>query len=178
MDEVDANLLNNNNSNSCNKHSGKYWFIAVGLCFLIEVTAIICTFSYKSKYDESDSDLAKVSGILLIVGLVGQTVGFCGVAVIAGPAIECGEHCKDPQGNNPCLAYLLIGMIPFFGLFQFVAALLMMVNNTENDAANVKVFGAFIIVMDIIAAALSIVYGAGVLPWTFCCQDGKVNESS
>ena len=40
----------------------RYWFVAVGfVCLLIEVIAIICTFSYKTTYDESDSDLAKVS---------------------------------------------------------------------------------------------------------------------
>lgn len=134
-------------------------------------------FSYKNKYDESDSDLAKVSGILLIVGLIGQTVGYCAVAAIAGKVIECCKNSKDPQ-ENVCLAYLLIGIVPVFGLLQFVAALLMMVNNTENDTANVKVFGAFIIIMDITAAALSVVYGCGALSWAFCYQDGKVNESS
>ena len=178
MDEGDANRLNNddNNCSSCIKHG--YWFIAVGLCFLVELIAIICTFSYKNKYDESDSDLAQVSGILLIVGLVGQTAGFCGVNVIAEKAIECGENCKDEHGNNVCLVYLLVVTIPVFGLLQFIAALLMMVNNTENDAANVKVFGAFIIIMDIIAAALSVVYGAVVLPWTFCCQDNRKENAA
>ena len=69
--------------------------------------------------------------------------------------------CLLTNRHNPC--------------FRLVAAVLMMVNNTENDAANVKVFGAFIIIMDFIAAALSTVYGVAVLPWAFCCQDGKIN---
>ena len=117
MAEVDANPSNDDNSNNCynNKLNGKYWCIAICLCLLIEVIAIICTFSYKHKYDESDSDLAQVSGILLIVGLVGQTVGFCGIAAIAEKAIECGEKLKEPHGNNPCFAYLLIVIIPVFG---------------------------------------------------------------
>ena len=50
-----------------------YWLIATGLCLLIEVIAIICTLSYKITYDESDSDLAKASVILLIIGLVCRT---------------------------------------------------------------------------------------------------------
>ena len=180
----DAQLLNNDDDDlsshdnkKCNgMYWSRYWFVAVGLCLLsIEVIAIICTFSYKTTYyDESDSDLAKVSVILLIIGLVGQ-IRCCGLSLIAEEIQKCGGHCNDQQGNNLCLVCLLLLTIPAFGPLQLIASILMMVNNTENDTANVKVFGAFIIIMDIIATVLSIVYGVG----TFCCgQDNSRKENT
>ena len=67
----------------------------------------------------------------------------------------------------PCLCLLLL-TIPVFGPLQLMASILMIANNTENDTANVKVFGAFIIIMDIIATVLSAVYGV-----EFCYQDNN-----
>ena len=148
-----------------------YWLIATGLCLLIEVIAIICTLSYKTTYDESGSDLAKAAVILLIIGLVGQTAGCCGLSLITEKVRECVGICNDQQGNNLCLVCLLLLTIPVFGPLQLMASILMIANNTENDTANVKVFSAFIIIMDIIATVLSVVYGVG-----FCCQDYNKKE--
>ena len=177
MDDGGAHL-SENDKNKYNKCTGKHWFIAaVGLCFYIETVAIICTLSYERTYDESDSHLAIVSGILLIIGFVGQTIGCCGVSMIAVKVQECGESCKDQQGNDLCLVCLLLLIISVFGPLQLIASLLMMFNNTENDAANVKVFGAYIIIMDLIATILSVVYGVGILVWAFCCQDNSRKEN-
>lgn len=175
----DVDLINNEDSNSRSKEANKrsnYWLIASLLGLLTEIVAIICSFSYASKYDESDSDLARVSAILLLVGLIGQTAGLCVVGYLASAFEGCNcQDPQDPQGLNLCLKYLLIITLPFIGPFQLIAAILMMVNNTENDAANVKVFGAFIIIMDIVATVLSVVYGCGVLICIFCPGTKKDN---
>ena len=146
---------------------------------ITEIIAIICSFSFASKYDESDSGLSKLSAILLLVGLLGRTVGLVIVQWVASYIKDCAcPDPNDPQGHNLCIKYLIILSLPFVGPLQLLAAIFMMVSNTENDAANVKVFGAFIIIMDFITVVLSVVYGIAVLIHIFCPIDKKEEEPS
>ena len=181
MEGEDDNLMsneyyNNNEKDSKTKFRQKLKIASI-FSIITEIISIICSFSYANKYDESDSGLSKASAILLLVGLLGRTVGFVVVQLLASKVEDW--NCKDPndpQGHNLCIKYLMILSLPFVGPLQLLATIFMMVSNTENDATNVKVFGAFIIIMDFITVILAIVYGITVLIGIFCPCDKEEQE--
>lgn len=109
--------------------------IAAVVSIFTEIISIIRSFSYASKYDETDSGLSMASAIVLLVGLLGRTAGFVVVQGLASKLEDC--TCKDPndpQGHNLCIKYLIILSLPFVDPLQLLATIFMMVSNTENDA--------------------------------------------
>ena len=100
-----------------------YLCIAIIFCFVIEIISVIYSFSYASKYDEYDSDLARISAILLFIGFIGQTVGFLAVVSVAPTLVKCCDNYKDshnPGETNLCFKYLLITILPFVGPLQLI----------------------------------------------------------
>ena len=138
--------------------------------------SMACTWAYMKDYDEEDEGLAAAAAILTSIAFTGATFGICakccscfpGVSETAKAIEVLGDVRKATEGEDSELCTCIyITTVVLFGLIfalsvgplQLISAALMTKSVVVNTAVNVKVFGAFIVALDVMATFTGFCFG-------------------